>query len=54
MLADAKDIESELIGELDLLEQIANALCRRYSVAGPRVGCRFGEGVDAYLPGVDA
>src|SRR3954462_8211779 len=47
MLADAEDVEAELVGELDLLEQVREALLRRDRSARARVGSRLREGVDA-------
>ena len=38
MLADAEDVEADLIGELDLLHQIAKAL--RRSIRSPDAGIR--------------
>ncbi len=43
MLANAKDIEADLISELDLLEQVAQPAPR------PRFLIRVGKAVDAYL-----
>jgi len=47
VLADAEHVEADLVGELDLLEQVAQPLRRRDRPAGCRVGRHFREGVDA-------
>ena len=47
MLADYKDIEPDLIGELDLLHEIEKSSLRCNYLAGPGVRRRFREGVDA-------
>ena len=45
MLADAEHVEPELIGELDLLEQIGESLLRAHQMPGG-IRCALGEGVD--------
>ena len=47
MLADAEDVEADLIGELDLLHEIAEALGRIDAPPGFRVGAHLGKGVNA-------
>ncbi len=54
MLADAEDVEADLIGEFDLVEQAAQALRGRECFAGDRVGDRCGEAVDANLHGCES
>ena len=49
VLADAEDVEPDLVGELDLLEQVAEPLRGRDRPARPRVGRELREGVDAEL-----
>jgi len=46
VLADAEDVQSDLIGELNLLEQVAQPLRRADRPARSGVGRDFGEGVD--------
>ena len=48
VLADAEDVEADLVGELDLLDEVAQALLGLTS-AGRRVGGQLAEGVDADL-----
>ena len=48
VLADAEDVEPDLVGELDLLDQVAEALLRAEDGAR-RVGRALSEGVDAEL-----
>ena len=43
MLAQAVDVEPDLIGQLDFLEQIFQPLRRAHRLAGHRVGGQFGE-----------
>ena len=50
VLADAEHIEADLVGELDLLDQIADALLRADDGAG-RVRRALSEGVDAEFHG---
>jgi hypothetical protein len=47
MLAKAEDVEADLIGQFDLLKQIADALDRTDPGARRRVGHIVAEGVDA-------
>ena len=47
VLADAEDVEPELVRELDLFEQVANALGGRQRPSRRRVGRELSEGVDA-------
>src|SRR2546428_12054507 len=49
MLADPEDVEPDLIGELDLLEESADPLRRADRSTGPRVGRSLAEAVDAEL-----
>src|SRR5438034_3440141 len=42
MLADPEDVEPNLVGELDLLDQVAQPLRRAHGARG-----QFGEGIDA-------
>jgi hypothetical protein len=48
MLAETVEIEADLVGELDLLEQVAEPLGRALQVVvAEQVGGIFGEGVEA-------
>ena len=49
MLADPEDVEADLVGKLDLLHQVAQALARADRL--PRAGVRrqLGKGVDPDL-----
>jgi hypothetical protein len=47
MLSYSEDIESNLIGELDLLDQVVQTLRRTECATG--VGVRRREAIDAYL-----
>ena len=49
VLADAEHFEADLIGKLDLLDQIAQPLRRAQDPAGGGIGRVFDEGVDAYF-----
>jgi len=49
MLAHAEDVQTDLIGQLDLLEQIAQPLGGAHGQTGSRVWGRFSKGVDADL-----
>ena len=49
MLADAEDVEPDLVGELDLLDQVAEPLTRADGRPGRRIRGRLAEGVDAEL-----
>jgi hypothetical protein len=49
MLADAKYLESCLIGELDLLDQIPETLRRAHGDARARIRCGFSERVETEL-----
>ena len=49
VLADAEDVEPDLIGELDLLDQVAQALRGADHPPGSRVGRQLGERVDPEL-----
>ena len=49
MLADAEDVEPDLVGQLDLLDQVAQPLLGADHVPGPRVGRQLREGVDPDL-----
>ena len=48
MLADAEDVEADLVGERDLLEEVAHALL------GTDVATQLGEAVDADLDNAEA
>src|SRR5687767_1489367 len=56
VFADAEHIESHLIGQLDLLEQVPHALFRGDHLAAARVRRSFHEAVNAdlHLPSMDA
>ena len=41
MLANAKDVEAELIGQLNGFEQIVQALSGAHALACDRVGCQL-------------
>lgn len=47
MLAEAEHVEPDLIGQLDLLEQVTQALLGADGPARLGVGRQFGERVDA-------
>ena len=47
MLTHAKNIEADLVGQLDLLQQIAQTLGRRHHLTGRGIRCRLCEGVNA-------
>jgi hypothetical protein len=49
VLADAEDVEPDLIGELDLLDQLLQALLRADRLAGRRVRTDLAECVDSEL-----
>ena len=49
MFADAKDIETHLIGKFYFFHQIAQTLRRVDGAAGARLQCRFSEGIDTEL-----
>ena len=49
VLADAEDVEPELIRELDLLEQIGQPLLLRDRPARLRIGRAVGERIEAKL-----
>jgi hypothetical protein len=49
VLADADDVEADLVGELDLLQQVAQALARADATRRRMVGREVSEGVDADL-----
>ena len=52
VLAQAVEIEADLIGQLDLLEQVREPLGRRLQMAAvQRVGGVFGEGVETDFHG---
>jgi hypothetical protein len=51
VLADAEHVEPHLVGELDLLQQVAHALGARHGAAGGGVGRGLREGVDPDLHG---
>ena len=46
MLADAEDVETDLVGELDLLDEVAQTCGRIDRAARHRVGGQLGEGVE--------
>ena len=46
VLADAEDVEADLVGELDLLDEVAQALGGADRPARLRVGRHLGERVD--------
>ena len=52
MLADSKDVETDLVGELGLLEEVTHPLLRADQVPVQRVLLQFREGVDPDLHGV--
>ena len=47
MLAQGKDVETDLLGQLDGLEQILQALGRRDQLPGVGIGGQLGEGIEA-------
>ena len=49
VLADAEHVEPDLVGELDLLDEVAEALRRSQRLARDRVGRELRERVDAEL-----
>ena len=49
VLAEAEDVEPDLVGELDLLEQVAESLGRADDPTRLRVGRQLGERVDPQL-----
>ena len=49
VFAHAEDVEPDLVGEHDLLEQVAHPLLLAYEMAGARVGEAVAEGRDAEL-----
>jgi hypothetical protein len=51
VLADGEDVEPELIGQLDLLHQVAHPLLGTDAAVGRRIGLELGERVDADLHG---
>ncbi len=51
MLANAKDIEADLVCERDFLEHVLHAFERRKGDAGDGVGDGDGEAVDSYFHG---
>ena len=51
VLADAEDIQADLIGQLDGLKQIAQALDRADSLLRPCIGRNLDKGIHADLEG---
>jgi len=51
MLADAVDVEADLVGELDLLHQTAESLGRGDRLARDRVRRHLREAIEAELEG---
>ena len=51
VLANTKDVEADLVGELDLLEQVAESLLGAQHRAGARIEGGFRERVKADLHG---
>ena len=49
VLADAEDVETDLVGQLDLLDQVAQALTRCLGHARHHAGLELAERVDADL-----
>jgi hypothetical protein len=49
VLADAEHVEPDLVGELDLLDQVAQALLGRDRLPAGGIGGALAEGVDAEL-----
>ena len=49
VLTDAEDVQPDPVGELDLLDEVAQPLLDADQLAGARVGCHLAEGVDAEL-----
>ena len=49
VLADAEDVEADLVGELDLLDQVAQPLAGADRAARSPGRAELGEGVDAEL-----
>ncbi len=49
VLADAEDVEPDLLGELDLLQQVAHTLVRPDRLARLGIDTQFRERVDAEL-----
>src|SRR5918993_2750157 len=56
VFADAEHIETHLIGQLNLLEQVPHALIRSNHLPTARVRCSLDEAVNAdlHLPSMDA
>lgn len=52
VLADSEDIESNLIGVLDLLDQVAQTL--RWTERSAGVGVRRGEAIDSDFHGAES
>ena len=51
VLAQPEHVEAQLVGQLDLFQQVADALLGRDEAAGARVGRALGEGVEAKFEG---
>ena len=51
MLADAEHLQADLIGQLDLLHQVAQPLRRAQDLPGGRVRRVLDEGIDANFHG---
>ncbi len=49
MLAHAEDVETDVVGELDLLDQIVKTLLGGHRVSGARIRRGLREGIDAEL-----
>ena len=49
MFTDAEDVQAELVGELDLLQQVPHPLLGTDRLPGLRVGVELREGVEADL-----
>ena len=49
MLADAKDIQPDLVGELDLFQKILHALNRAEAESGCRIGDDCTKAIDTDL-----
>ncbi len=52
VLPDAENVQADLVGKLDLLEQVAHPLGSPQLGAGHRVHAGLGEGIDADFHGL--
>jgi hypothetical protein len=52
MLAEPKDIEPDLVGQFDLLDQVLEPLGRLRTFAPARIGVHVGKGIKAQFHGL--